>query len=242
MKLYDPLIQETLGLLQGQKLVALPLVSAWPALTSKPFIFPEEAAVELGGEEPSAYFIAYTSDSRFVKTDEAFLLGADLPDLTGNVPYAHLALILLDEEKELKDQELYRLLRAIEYARYHVFPEGFSLRVNTNELKEGGRLSKKAAEKGFSFRDLAVQFARAYHQDPHVRAVRQIFVTDPSFAYAKLRQLAGLDEGITLTLDHILKNLKMDCQTCSYKSICDTVEGMKELHQKERENSEAKDK
>jgi hypothetical protein len=235
MRLYDPLLEQTHLLFKDKPLTRLSLLSQWPTLKSKPFIFPEDSALELGGDEASSYLIAYTSDKALVKEESAFLLGKDIPDLQGISPYAHLVFVLLDEEKEAKDQQLYRLLRNIEYARYHVFPEGFSLRVNTNELKEGGRLDKKAAEKGFSFGDLATCFSKAYHQDSHVLSLEQIFITDPAFPYAELRKLSTLSEGITVTLDHILKNLKMDCQTCSYKSICDTVEGMKELHQSERE-------
>lgn len=238
MRLFDPLIQKAQGLLEGRRYHELPPGTTWSVSASKAFIFPEDSAVELGGEKPSAYFVAYSDSPSFEKEDKTFLLGADLPALKGEVPFAHLVLIHLKPLEEANDQELYRILRNIEYARYHVFPEGFSLRVNTNELKEGGRLSKQAAEKGFSFADLGARFAELYHQDPHVDGVRQFFISDPSFPYEELRKLSSLSEGITLTLDHILKNLKMDCQTCSYKSICDTVEGMKELHQKEREKHE----
>lgn len=73
----------------------------------------------------------------------------------------------------------------------------------------------------------------AYKQDENVKAVKQIFITDPSFDFDTFAGVAKLNEGITVTLDHILKNLKMDCNVCSFKEICDTIEGMRDVHKRE---------
>jgi hypothetical protein len=237
MRLYDPLIQKVLTLVQGGASKELPLVSSWKEAKSKTFIFPEDSAVELGGDEPSSYLIAYTSSSLLVPQDSLTLVGADIPAIPAHSPFARIALVLLEDEKsEVSEQESYRILRDIEYRRYQVNPEGYVVRVNTNEIKEGGRLAKSALKAGFSFQDLGVLFLKQYHQDPHVKAVRQIFITDPAFPFAQLKELASLNEGITVTLDHILKTLKMDCRSCSFKSICDTVEGMREVHLSEQEH------
>ena len=59
------------------------------------------------------------------------------------------------------------------------------------------------------------------------------YFTDPTFDFATFAQVAKFNEGITVTLDHILKNLKMDCATCSFKDICDTIEGMRDIHKRE---------
>ena len=40
---------------------------------------------------------------------------------------------------------------------------------------------------------------------------------------------------ITLTLNHIMDGLATDCSVCSFKQVCDEVEGMKELHFKKGE-------
>ena len=107
------------------------------------------------------------------------------------------------------------------------------IRVNTNQLREGARVSKAAVKKGISFADVGKILQDAYKQDENVKAVKQIFITDPDFDFETFAGVAKLNEGITVTLDHILKNLKMDCNTCSFKDICDTIEGMRDIHKRE---------
>lgn len=173
---------------------------------------------------------------KLVEKDEILLRGKDIKDLSGDVPFARIAIILLDENSEQsfdKEQKVYRVLRDIEYKRYKVNPDGYMIRVNTNLLREGGRVSKSAKANGLSFSDVGTILKDAYKQDKNVKAVKQIFITDPSFDFATFSQVAKLNEGITVTLDHILKNLKMDCATCSFKDICDTIEGMRDVHKRE---------
>ena len=236
MKLYDSTISKTLEL-AGSELQSLPVSSSRKNLDEKVFIFPDDSAVELGATgKDSSYLIAYTTDEKLVSKDEILLRGKDIKDLSGDVPFARIAIILLDENAEQSfdiEQHGYRFLRDIEYKRYKVNPDGYMVRVNTNLLREGGRVSKKAKANGLSFADVGTLLKDAYKQDKNVKAVKQIFITDPTFDFATFAQVAKLNEGITVTLDHILKNLKMDCATCSFKDICDTIEGMRDIHKRE---------
>lgn len=236
MKLYDSTIQKSLEL-AGSELKSLPVSSSWKNLDEKVFLFHDDGAVELGATgKDSGYLIAYTTDEKLVEKDEILLRGKDIKDLSGDVPFARIAIILLDENSEQsfdKEQKVYRVLRDIEYKRYKVNPDGYMIRVNTNLLREGGRVSKSAKVNGLSFSDVGTILKGAYKQDKNVKAVKQIFITDPSFDFAAFSQVAKLNEGITVTLDHILKNLKMDCATCSFKDICDTIEGMRDVHKRE---------
>ena len=236
MKLYDSTIQKSLEL-AGSELKSLPVSSSWKNLDEKVFLFPDDGAVELGATgKDSGYLIAYTTDEKLVEKDEILLRGKDIKDLSGDVPFARIAIILLDENSEQsfdKEQKVYRVLRDIEYKRYKVNPDGYMVRVNTNLLREGGRVSKKAKANGLSFADVGTLLKDAYKQDKNVKAVKQIFITDPTFDFATFAQVAKLNGGITVTLYHILKNLKMDCATCSFKDICDTIEGMRDIHKRE---------
>lgn len=236
MKLYDSTIQKSLEL-AGSELKSLPVSSSWKNLDEKVFLFPDDGAIELGATgKDSGYLIAYTTDEKLVEKDEILLRGKDIKDLSGDVPFARIAIILLDEDSEQsfgKEQKVYRVLRDIEYKRYKVNPDGYMIRVNTNLLREGGRVSKSAKANSLSFSDVGTILKGAYKQDKNVKAVKQIFITDPSFDFAAFSQVAKLNEGITVTLDHILKNLKMDCATCSFKDICDTIEGMRDVHKRE---------
>jgi hypothetical protein len=69
-----------------------------------------------------------------------------------------------------------------------------------------------------------------YHKDPKVLAVKLIFITLPDFPYEVLNEKIERIEKVTESLNHILKNIKMDCSVCGFKNVCDEVEGLKELH------------
>lgn len=233
MKLYDSTIKKSLEL-AGRQLTPLSQNSSWKNLNEKVFIFPDDSAVELGAsDKDSSYLIAYTTDENLVNKDEILLRGKDIKDLKGDEPFARIAILLIDDSKHQDEQKIYRFLRDIEYKRYKVNPDGYMIRVNTNQLREGARVSKAAVKKGISFADVGKILQDAYKQDENVKAVKQIFITDPGFDFETFAGVAKLNEGITVTLDHILKNLKMDCNTCSFKDICDTIEGMRDIHKRE---------
>lgn len=233
MKLYDSTIKKSLEL-AGSQLTPLSQTSSWKNLNEKVFIFPDDSAVELGAsDKDSSYLIAYTTDENLVNKDEILLRGKDIKDLKGDEPFARIAILLIDDSKHQDEQKIYRFLRDIEYKRYKVNPDGYMIRVNTNQLREGARVSKAAVKKGISFADVGKILQDAYKQDENVKAVKQIFITDPGFDFETFAGVAKLNEGITVTLDHILKNLKMDCNTCSFKDICDTIEGMRDIHKRE---------
>lgn len=233
MKLYDPLIEKVNDIIDGYGQRNLPVVSKWKNLQDKSFIFQEDTAVELGATGKDAfYLIAFTSNPQLVQHDEITLIGKDICELIGDVPFARIALIRIDDSALHDDQKTYRALRDIEYKRYKVNPDGYMFRVNTSLMREGARVSKDAVNRGISFADIGSIFLSEYKKKENVQAVKQIFITSDAFDFISLSNLSRLNEGITVALDHILKDLKMDCRTCNFKDICDVVDGMRELHSK----------
>ncbi|MDF2674051.1 MAG: dehydrogenase/acetyl-CoA synthase beta subunit, partial [Clostridiales bacterium] len=114
--------------------------------------------------------------------------------------------------------------------RYKVNPKGFMSRISTSNKHEPVRVSKTALEEGLSFAKVARLFLDAYKAYPEVITVQVSFVTLPNFNYNELARLAQKNDEITTALDHILRDVKMDCASCKLQSICNEVEGMKELH------------
>lgn len=100
MNLYDSTILKSLEL-AGGGLKSLPVSSNVKNLDEKTFIFPDDSAVELGATGcDSGYLIAYTTDKNLVSEDEILLRGKDIKDLSGDVPFARIAIILIDEDAE----------------------------------------------------------------------------------------------------------------------------------------------
>ena len=157
------------------------------------------------------------------------LYGPDLREIKGEVDFARIVLLrvgILDDD----DEKVYRVLKDIEFAKYHVYPEGYMVRMSPENYREQVRVSKQAIKSGISFRNIGNSYIREYKKDVNVLNATVIFLTAPGFDYAGMKAAAKKANDITNTLTHILEGLPTDCSVCSLKGICDEVEGMKELH------------
>ena len=81
-------------------------------------------------------------------------------------------------------------------------------------------------KKGLGFAHIGRFFIKEYKKQPQVEAVKLLFVTDESFPYDLLEQVMKKSESITTALDHIMRDIKMDCTSCSLKAVCDEVEAL----------------
>ena len=234
MKLFDALIRsagEHLGTTAPRRYPYAP-EKAWPESGSFELVMRRDAACELGGTY-GVNFTCVTTDEALVPSDEILLYGDDLADLERDVPYARIALLRVGNiaGKDEEDTETaFRAIQHMDFVKYHVFPKGFMLRTSSDAGREQVRLSKEAVRRGIGFEAVGNAFLRRYKQDPHVLAVKLIFVTAPDADYAALQKEAGTAKDILLTLSKIMEGLPTDCNTCALKPVCEEVEGMRELH------------
>lgn len=121
-------------------------------------------------------------------------------------------------------------MQKIDYTRYHVYPEGFMMRISTSAKREPVRISSEALRKGLDFQKVGNLFIKAYLKQPYVKGVKVIFITDENFDYEKLEKYAGKMETVTDSLNKILKDFVMDCTICNLKPVCDEVEGLRQYH------------
>ena len=232
MELYNSLIKESNSLLEKGR----PRVweyrpgDAWKDIGSSELVLQKDAAYELGAMgKGSANYVLFTSNPELVDKDQILLYGADLGEIKGEVDFARIVLLrvgLIDGD----DEAVYRTLKDIEFAKYHVYPEGYMVRMSPESYREQIRVSKDALRHGISFKSIGMNYITEYKKDANVISATVIFMTDPSIDYAKLKALAKKSADVTGTLTHILEGLPTDCSVCALKDICDEVEGMKELH------------
>ena len=203
---------------------------AWKDIGSSELVLQKDAAYELGAMgKGSANYVLFTSSPELVDTDQILLYGADLGEIKGEVDFARIVLLrvgLIDGD----DEAVYRTLKDIEFAKYHVYPEGYMVRMSPESYREQVRVSKQALKKGVSFKNIGANYITAYKKDPNVLNATVIFVTAPGYDYGAMKKLAKKANDVTGTLTHILEGLPTDCSVCALKDICDEVEGMKELH------------
>lgn len=231
MELYHSIITATRARLDG----AAPRqwdydpAKAWRDTGESELVMLRDAAFELGGSGcPSANFTCVTSDEALVPKDEVLLYGKDLPELKGDVSFARLAFLLTDDLGG-DDEAIYQAIRDMEFVKYHVFPEGYMVRISSESNREQVRLSKTAVARGIDFRAVGSAYIKGYHKNHHVKRVQIVFITDDAVV-SELTKTAKKVDDITRTLTHILEGIPTDCGSCSLKPICDEVEGMREMH------------
>ncbi len=232
MELYNSLIQDTKALLEKgvPKTWDYAERNCWHDIGSSELVLQKDAAYELGAAgKGSANYVLFSSSAELVNRDQVLLYGPDLRDIKGDCDFARIVLLrvgVLDDD----DDRVYRILKDIEFAKYHVYPEGYMVRMSPENYREQVRVSKKALKKGVSFQSIGASYIKAYKKDPNVLNATVIFVTAPGYDFETMKNYAKKANDITGTLAHILEGLPTDCSVCSLKGICDEVEGMKELH------------
>ena len=232
MELYNSLIRETRSLLEkgSPKVWDYAPADTWRDIGSSELVLQKNAAFELGASgKGSANYVLFTSSPELVNRDQILLYGPDLREIRGDVDFARIVLLrvgVLDDDEE----QVYRILKDIEFAKYHVYPEGYMVRMSPENYREQVRVSRQAIRGGISFRTIGNSYIQAYKKDPNVLSATVIFLTAPGFDYKAMRDNAKKANDITNTLTHILEGLSTDCTVCALKDICDEVEGMKELH------------
>ena len=232
MELYNSLIGETKALLEKlpRKVWEYRPRDAWASNDSSELVLQKDAAYELGASgKGSANYVLITSSAELVDGDQVVLCGKDLGEIRGDCDFARIVLLrigVLDDE----DEAVYRTLRDIEFAKYHVYPQGYMVRISPESYREQVRVSREALRKGINFRALGASYITEYKKNPNVISATVIFLTDPAADYAALKALAKKSADVTGTLTHIFEGLPTDCNACALKDICDEVEGMKELH------------
>lgn len=235
MKLYDRIIADTNDTLSRAGEVPVKKYpfsgnERWKCEENSEFIMQRDAAAEIGaGGFPSVNYTLVTT-SEVVNADEIYVYGKDISEIKGDCAFARIVILeTMDLEEDKDSEKAFQAIRNLEFVRYHVFPKGYMVRVSAQSNQEQVRVSKAALKNGISFARVGGAYIRKYKAVSGVKNVRIIFITDRSLV-EELMPNADKVDAITRTLTHILDGMPTDCGHCSMKSVCDEVEGMKELH------------
>lgn len=232
MELYNSLIKDTEAQLEklDKKAWDYSPANCWKDTGSSELVLQRDAAYELGAQgKGSANYVLFTSSSELVSEDKVILIGPDMGQIKGDCDFARIVLLqvgVLDDD----DEAVYRTLKDIEFSKYHVYPEGYMIRMSPESSREQVRVSRQALKQGISFKTVGNRYVAEYKKDANVLKATVIFITDPKADYEALQAMAKKASAVTGTLTHILEGLPTDCSVCALKDICDEVDGMKELH------------
>ncbi len=232
MKLFDEMIIE----ITGELCHLAPMEAArlekprrpWADVGAHHMILAREMAYELGGAGTLGLSGCLYTTEPILFPQGVYLYGKDLPQIRESQSYARLVLVELEETDS--EEALYRKFREVDYVRYHIHPEGYMARISPVSQREPVRVSQKALKKGVRFVEIGDLYLMQYQKIPQIKTINVIFVTHPAFDYCMLEDRLGRAEQITQSLNHIFTGLSMDCDHCGLKTVCDEVEGLRELH------------
>ena len=232
MNLFDEMIIE----ITGELCHLAPMEAArlekprrpWADVGAHHMILAREMAYELGGAGTLGLSGCLYTTEPIVFPQGVYLYGKDLPQIRESQSYARLVLVELEETDS--EEALYRKFREVDYVRYHIHPEGYMARISPVSQREPVRVSQKALKKGVRFAEIGDLYLMQYQKIPQIKTINVIFVTHPAFDYCMLEDRLGRAEQITQSLNHIFTGLSMDCDHCGLKTVCDEVEGLRELH------------
>ncbi|MBR5438288.1 MAG: hypothetical protein IKV21_05145 [Clostridia bacterium] len=227
MDFFDSLIKQALEKTQGLAEInyAYNADKSWRDVGSNQVILQKHSAFELNGTG----FNLVTSSP---VSDGITVIGGELAEIKKDCKFTRITLLQIDEPEE--QQKTYNLIRKIEYVKYHYFPDGYMIRTSSRSHKEAVRVSKDAVKKGISFESVGNLLINKYKEIPSVKGVRVIFITSPEADHRAYEAMAQKNNDITETLNHIMNSVNFDCDTCNLKPVCDEVEGMRELHFKNK--------
>ncbi len=227
MKFYDSLIDELDSYLGrfSSRTYEYSDSDIWREDDHQTMIFSKDVAYELSG-------CGFNLVTSMPINDGVSVIGDELSDISSDRKFSRISIIQLDETDD--EQTAYNLVKKIEYTKYHFFPVGYMMRTSSVGHREKVRVSLLSVKNGISFSSLGNLFISKYKQNKNVKAVKIIFLTDECVDYSKINKIAESSGDITRALDHVMTSVNFDCDTCKLKTVCDEVEGLRELHFKDK--------
>jgi CO dehydrogenase/acetyl-CoA synthase beta subunit len=197
-----------------------------PANTNQSIIFKEDTHIELG--HPSAgscSAVLATEDSSLVEDGRVTLVGPDINETNEQVlPFAQIAVACCDGDIEDTCSAMDRVLHVSAQT------DGYMLRSVPDLI--WARVSKDAAQSGFSMRELGLRLVDALHQQcTGINKVEIFLVTSSKEdvrevdgivgpARDRLRKLQTFERQDDGTYEC---ESSLDCTECPEKPVCDTV-------------------
>ena len=230
--IFDSDVKNLLNLLDGMpsKRFAFDKSKVLPTQTRCDLVLLRDCAFELGGSDCDCIgSTVVTDDIEF--ESETVLVGKELKDVKRDCNYAKIVLLSLKSSPE-EEQQIFDLVKSLEYAKYDDNVKGFMMRASAFTQREQVRVSKQAVKNGLNFEKIGATTIASYLKKDVVKAVKVIFVADADVDFAPLYAFAEHTKEVLDAFNHLLDNVLVDCAHCNLKSICDQVEGMRELHVK----------
>lgn len=206
------------------------ILDRWPSGGSGNLVLAADTGVELGSpREESVSFALWSESDHAVRDGAITLIGPDLGEAGGrDLPYGKVVLVA---GGGFDGKNGYDRYRELERARYDVDLEGYMIRAASLYQREWIRISRKALQKGLTFRTLGGALIGRLKKIEYVRKAEVLFVTSSTEDVRKLKAIAGKAAILVGAMSKIFEEPRMDCDECEYRPVCDEVTALKKMRE-----------
>lgn len=249
MNIFDQTIKQIINQISKQKVTKLNEgVSAWNASLTNPFLMERDTYMELGGYPKESINIYVPSsnmdkllegacdDSKCMLRDGIYLIG-DASLLKSKQKHISFGKIILLSVDDIPDDKWYDFTQKELLTDAKNYMQDIMQRQSPTHYTMNLRIGKKAIRNGFCFDAMGKRVHNTFSQMEYVKDAVVILLAGDNDLYKSLLEQAERIKEITLTLNHIFDGIDMDCGHCDLSVVCNEVEGMRELHKKQRERA-----
>jgi len=201
----------------------------YPAFLKKErstIVLREDTWLELGNPGTFSTAPALVTESLSMVNDGAItLIGPDIPEIQGSLPFAQ---ILLIASGELQDEDY----RKINTFQYELELKGYMIKAVPSSLTIWSRVSKDSAGEGFSFEILGNAILKSYKEKFNIPSIEIVFVTSSKEDVKELRDLHQKVTRIISAMNKMIEEMFFDCSSCEYLDVCGDVRQLGALREK----------
>ena len=183
----------------------------------------EDAWVELGNPGTASLAVVLLTESLELVNDGAIsLVGPDIPEARGRLPFAQ---VLLVGATRLKDED-YRKLNS---AQYELDLKGYMIKSLPSELSIWSRASRDSVGDGLSLGVVGKALGDGLKSRFGLQSLEVIFVTSSEDDVRELGDISRKARRILGAMNKMVEELSFDCATCEYSDVCSEVVELKKM-------------
>jgi CO dehydrogenase/acetyl-CoA synthase beta subunit len=186
----------------------------------------EDTWLELGNPNTNSTAPVLVTERLDLVNDGAItLIGPDIPEARGSLPFAQ---ILLIASKQLQDEDY----RKINSFQYELELKGYMIKAVPSSLTLWSRVSKDSAGRGFSFEILGQAIIDSYKRRFNVPLLELVFVTSSEEDVEDLENLRHKVTRILSAMNKMTQETSIDCSSCEYLDVCGDIRQLGALREK----------
>ncbi len=202
--------------------------------TGATIVLSEDTWLELGSPGTNSVApVLVTGNLDLIEDGAITLIGPDVPEARGTIPFAQILLIASDE---IQDED-YRKINSLQY---ELELRGYMIKAIPSSLTLWSRVSVESAREGFCFELLGSAIIESYKSRFQIPSMEVLFVTSSPEDVDEFDELRGKVTRIIGAMNKMQEEMSYDCSSCEYLDVCGDVRQLGALRERLMREKEAR--